>query len=122
MEQRLSRGVLLEMVEEDGHGEDQASSGDPLEGSDLAAVRNAEDFCVACTFAEENADESMIEKIKTEDLLKRAEMKPLSEEWKMIGHILRQNRESDGNVAIGTGKEKKRKTYDNVKKDRPNHG
>ncbi|CAL8270260.1 unnamed protein product [Arctogadus glacialis] len=38
MEQRLSRGVLLEM-EEDGHGEDQASSGDPLEGSDLAAVR-----------------------------------------------------------------------------------
>ena len=25
---------------------------------------NAEDFCVACSFAEENADESMIEKIK----------------------------------------------------------
>ena len=54
----------------------------------------------------------------------RAEMKPLSEEvkirrWKMIGHILRQNRESDGNVAMGTGKEKKkRETYDNVKKDR----
>ena len=42
--------------------------------------------------------------IRTEDLLKRAEMKPLSEEdkirrWKIIGHILRQNRESDGNVA-----------------------
>ncbi|CAL8388876.1 unnamed protein product [Boreogadus saida] len=39
MEQRLSREVLLEMEEEDGHGEDQASGGDPLEGSDLAAVR-----------------------------------------------------------------------------------
>ncbi|CAL8372844.1 unnamed protein product [Arctogadus glacialis] len=37
MEQRLSRGVLLEMEGEDGHGEDQASGGDPLEGSDLAA-------------------------------------------------------------------------------------
>ncbi|CAL8292678.1 unnamed protein product [Arctogadus glacialis] len=39
MEQRLSRGVLLEMEEEDGHGEDQASGGDPPEGSDLTAVR-----------------------------------------------------------------------------------
>ena len=39
MEQRLSRGVLLEMEEEDGHGEDQASGGDPPEESDLAAVR-----------------------------------------------------------------------------------
>ncbi|CAL8378861.1 unnamed protein product [Boreogadus saida] len=38
MEQRLSRGVLLEM-EEDGHGEDQASGGDPPEESDLTAVR-----------------------------------------------------------------------------------
>ena len=42
--------------------------------------------------------------IRTEDLLKRDEMKPLSEEvkirrWKMIGHILRQTRESDCNVA-----------------------
>ncbi|CAL8395511.1 unnamed protein product [Boreogadus saida] len=39
MEQRLSRGVLLEMEEEDGHGEDQASGGYPPEGSDLTAVR-----------------------------------------------------------------------------------
>ncbi|CAL8372853.1 unnamed protein product [Arctogadus glacialis] len=39
MEQRLSRGVLLEMEEEDGHGEDQASGGDPPEGSDLTPVR-----------------------------------------------------------------------------------
>ncbi|CAL8287578.1 unnamed protein product, partial [Arctogadus glacialis] len=39
MEQRLSRGVLLEMEEEDGHGEDQASGGDPPEESDLTAVR-----------------------------------------------------------------------------------
>ena len=39
MEQTLSRGVLLQIEEEDGHGEDQASGGDPLEGSDLAAVR-----------------------------------------------------------------------------------
>jgi hypothetical protein len=40
-------------------------------------------------------------------------MKALSEEgkirrWKMIGHTLRQNRESDGNVAMGTGKENKK--------------
>ena len=39
MEQTLSRGVLLQIEEEDGHGEDQASGGYPLEGSDLAAVR-----------------------------------------------------------------------------------
>ena len=39
MEQRLSRGVLLEMEEEEGHAEDQASGGDPPEESDLAAVR-----------------------------------------------------------------------------------
>ena len=43
----------------------------------------------------------------------RAEMKPLSEEvkirrWKMIGHILRQNRESDGNVAMTWAPEGKR--------------
>ncbi|CAL8333361.1 unnamed protein product [Arctogadus glacialis] len=39
MEQRLSRGVLLVMEEEDGHGEDQASGGDPPEESDLTVVR-----------------------------------------------------------------------------------
>ena len=52
--------------------------------------------------------------IRTEDLLKRAEMKPLSEEvkirrWKLIGHILRQNRESDGNVAMTLAPEGERR-------------
>ncbi|CAL8338438.1 unnamed protein product [Boreogadus saida] len=35
---RLSREGLLEMEEEDGHGEDQASGRDPPEESDLTAV------------------------------------------------------------------------------------
>ena len=52
--------------------------------------------------------------IMTEDLLKRAEMKPLSEEvkirrCKMIGHILRHNRESDGNVLMTWAMEGKRR-------------
>ncbi|CAL8349358.1 unnamed protein product [Boreogadus saida] len=44
MEQRLSRGVLLEMEGEDCHGEDQASGGDPLDGSDLAAHDQGKEF------------------------------------------------------------------------------
>ena len=41
-------------------------------------------------------------------------MKPLSEEvkirrWKLIGHILRQNRESDGNVAMTLAPEGERR-------------
>ena len=52
--------------------------------------------------------------VRTEDLLKRAHMNPLSKEvkirrWKMIGHILRQDRENDCNVAISWAPEGKRR-------------
>ena len=48
--------------------------------------------------------------ISTEELLRRANMNPLSEEvkwrrWKMIGHIPRQDQNNDGNTAIQKEKE-----------------
>ena len=43
--------------------------------------------------------------VSTEELLKRADVRPLSEEikrrrWKMIGHILRQDQDNDCNIAM----------------------
>ncbi|KAJ8333487.1 hypothetical protein SKAU_G00414950 [Synaphobranchus kaupii] len=60
--------------------------------------------------------------ISTDELLERAEMKPLSEEvkrrrWKMIGHILRQDQNNDSNIAMTwapEGKRKKRKAKNNM--------
>ncbi len=52
--------------------------------------------------------------ISTEELLGRADVKPLSEKgkrrrWKMIGHILRQDQNNDCNVAMTWAPEGKRR-------------
>ena len=52
--------------------------------------------------------------MSTEELLERARMKPLSDEikcrrWKMIGHIMRQDRNNDCNIALTWAPEGKRK-------------
>ena len=53
--------------------------------------------------------------VTTRELLEKAKMKFLSEEgkkrrWKMIGHVLRQNRNSRTNIALSWTPEGKRKT------------
>ena len=52
--------------------------------------------------------------ISTEELLRRADMRPLSEEvkrrrWKLIGHILRQDQNNDCNTAMTWAPEGKRR-------------
>ena len=52
--------------------------------------------------------------ISTEELLRRANMNPLSEEvkwrrWKMIGHILRQDQNNDCNTAMTWAPEGRRR-------------
>ena len=52
--------------------------------------------------------------VSTEELLERAEMKPISKEvkrhgWKMIGHILRQDHNSNCNIAMTWAPEGKRR-------------
>ena len=54
------------------------------------------------------------ENVSTEELLQRADMKPLSEEvkwrrWKMIGHILRQDQNNDCNITMTWAPEGKRR-------------
>ena len=55
-----------------------------------------------------------LDHMSTEELLERARMKPLSDEikcrrWKMIGHIMRQDRNNDCNIALTWAPEGKRK-------------
>ena len=52
--------------------------------------------------------------VSIKELLERASMKPLSEEvkyrrWNMIGHILRQDRNNDSNIAMSWAPEGKRR-------------
>ncbi|XP_060069051.1 uncharacterized protein LOC132549148 [Ylistrum balloti] len=64
------------------------------------------------------------EHIKTDEILERASMRPISQEikcrkWEMIGHILRQDRNNDCNVALTWAPRReaeKRKTEDDVEK------
>jgi len=54
------------------------------------------------------------DRVSTKELLETASMKPLSEEvkyrrWKLIGHILRQDRNNDCNIAISWAPEGKRR-------------
>ena len=53
------------------------------------------------------------DKVNTQELLARAEMKPLSKEvmkrrWRMIGHILRKDKDSDEMIALTWAPEGKR--------------
>ena len=52
--------------------------------------------------------------VSTEELLERADMKPMSKEvkqrrWRMIGHVLRQDQNNNCNIAITWAPEEKRR-------------